>query len=114
MDKSTYYVSVQDGTILPDKGAAAYEYEIEATHEEINKLRELMDEMRDADEAAYWRAHVPVIPYHYDSENDIYDEYLRNIYQKIYELGTEETRRHMEETNLLSLLNGEHPEGKQE
>jgi putative cell wall-binding protein len=114
MDKSKYYVSVQAGTILPDKGAAAYEFEIEASHEEINKLRELMDEQTDADNAAYWRAHVPVIPYHYDSENDIYDEYLRNIYQKIYELGTEETKRQMEESNLLALLNGAQQEGKQE
>ncbi|WP_248928683.1 hypothetical protein [Paenibacillus hamazuiensis] len=101
MEKKTYYVSVQAGTVLDDKQAASFEFEILATPEEVDKLAEMFDDTTNVDNHSFWRAHNPTIPYHDDAENDGYDDGLRQIYETIYELGTPETKRHIEDMHLL-------------
>ncbi|MEB3100593.1 hypothetical protein [Ferviditalea candida] len=102
MEKKKYYISVQSGSILEDQGAAAYELEIEATEAEAAKLQELFDARMTEEDATFVRNHIPAIPYHNDKENDAYDYYLKEIYQMIYNLGTEETRKHIESIGVLS------------
>ncbi|MEI7026926.1 hypothetical protein [Paenibacillus sp. y28] len=100
-DKKTYYVSVQANTVLDDKGAAAFEFEIEATDEDIEKLEELFEYKIDADDGSALRSHLPAIPYHIDEENDAYDASLREIYRQIHHLGTLETKQHIESMDIL-------------
>lgn len=102
MDKTKYYVSVQAGTILENQGDATYEFEIEATPEEILKLEELFEERLDVEDDNYIRAHIPGVPYHHDSPNDQYDRSLNNIYSLIYELGTADTKKHIESMHILT------------
>lgn len=102
MEKRTYYVAVGSGDILEEKGAASFEFEIEATPEEIRELETLFEEREREDLAAFVRAHIPIMLYHKDGPNDDYDEDLREIYRKIYELGTPETKRHMEQLGILN------------
>jgi len=102
MDKDTYYVSVQAGTIMQTQGEAAYELEIRATEEDVRKLRLIFESMNKIDFASHFRAMLPGIPYHFDSENDVYDEELRNVYGLLYELGTEETQKHIAGMGILS------------
>ena len=54
-----YYVSVQAGSILEDPEAAAYELEIWANEEELNRLQELFEELvsEDEAEAAHFTSH---------------------------------------------------------
>jgi len=100
MEKKTYYVSVQAGTVLPNEGDAAFEFEIQATEEEVEQLIELFNSKRETEEDTFIRAPVPAIPYHQDEENDNYDAVLKQIYDKIYELGTEETKAAIAAMNL--------------
>jgi hypothetical protein len=102
MAKTTYYVSVQSGSILRDQGAAAYEFEIEASDEDISELEELFKDRDEAEDGNYVRAQLPAIPYHIDDANDIYDDSLQVIYAKLYECGTDETKRHIERMNILN------------
>lgn len=97
----TYYVSVQSLTIMERQGDGPYEFEINATKEQVDQLNEIFEKMKTADQQAYWSSHVPFIPYHEDKENDTYDLHLRNAYRLIYELGTEETKKHIESMNIL-------------
>ncbi|MCM3271375.1 hypothetical protein [Paenibacillus elgii] len=101
MDKKNYYVSVQSKTIMQHQGDAAYELEIEATPEEVIKLKELFEDVEYAEELTFSRAHFPGIPYHHDKENDAYDSYLKNVYQTLYSLGTDETKKHIQTMNVL-------------
>jgi hypothetical protein len=101
MEKKRYYISVQADTILAGQGEAAYEFEIDATPEQIEKLQELFEDKSDSADGTFLKAHTPAIPYHHDVENDAYDNYLREIYSMIHELGTPETRRHIEEMGVL-------------
>jgi hypothetical protein len=82
------------------QGDAAYELEIDATEEEAAQLADLFGQLEDADEKTSFRNHIPAIPYHHDSENDQYDALFIEIYRTIHELGTDETKRHIDSMNL--------------
>lgn len=101
MDKTKYYVSVQGNSILSDQGAAAYELEILASDREVEQLQELFNSKLKAEDSTFFRAIAPTIPYHIDDENDTYDYYLIDIYRKLYELGTEESKSHIEQMGVL-------------
>ena len=98
--KKTYYVSVQAQTVLEEQGAAAYEFEIEATEDEVTKLVELFEDQMENEHDTHERAMIPAMPYHYDKENDLYDANLKEIYRAIYEMGTPETRKHIENMGM--------------
>lgn len=100
MERTTYYVSVQARTILAEQGAAAYEFEILASDREIDELHLLFNNELDAEDRTFIRGMTPGIPYHIDDENDVYDHDLIEIYKKIYELGTKETRSYIESMNI--------------
>lgn len=103
MDKKRYYISVQAGTILEKQGDAAYELEIEATPEEVDKLSEVFEELDNFDQASFTQAATSVtIAYHLDESNDGYDFYLNEAYSMIYDLGTEETKQHIKSMKILT------------
>lgn len=92
MDKKTYYVSVQAGTVLDNREDAAYEFEIRATDEEVDDLIESFELMSDLDNGTAARS-LQVKDYSVDQAGDNYDIALTQIYRKLYELGTEETKQ---------------------
>jgi hypothetical protein len=100
MDKRRYYVSVQSRCVMYNQGDAAYELEIDATAEEVQKLMELFNQWEEFDEKTYFRMHIPIIPYHHESENDGYDYFMKEIYKAIYQMGTDQTKSHIASMNL--------------
>ncbi|MEK5645711.1 hypothetical protein BK138_32365 [Paenibacillus rhizosphaerae] len=95
MNKKKYYISVQSKSIFQQQGEAPYELEIEATEQQVIKLRNLFDKMEECDIDSMIRTPTPGIPYHHDHPNDSYDYYLKQIYQMIYDLGTIDTQQHV-------------------
>lgn len=103
MEKKPFYVSVQQGRVLADPTATPYEFEIMATEEEAEALQKLFERMPSQDFANFSDAHIPYVPYHQRKTNDVIDDQLSQIYEKIYELGTLETRQFMDEHNYLEI-----------
>ncbi len=101
MDKTKYYVSVQANSILTDQAAAAYELEILASEREVEQIQELFNSKLLAEDGTFIRSMTPAIPYHMDDDNDRYDYYLIEIYKKLYELGTAETKSHIKQMGIL-------------
>lgn len=101
MEKKTFYVSVASANILEDKTDSPYEFEIEANEEEIQQLESLFEGRDKADWGTFLRAHVPIMPYSLDKHNDQYDANLYEIYNMIYELGTQNTKTEMEKLGYL-------------
>jgi hypothetical protein len=99
--KKTYYVSIATGEISQVKTASPWDFQIEATDDEIIQLREYFDQNYSTDWQPFWRTHVPYIQYHYNRENDAYDETLIKIYQLIYKLGNEEAKEHIRSLGIL-------------
>lgn len=99
--KNTYYVSVQAGSIVPNERDSEFEFEIEATPEQVRELQQRFDGREEADNAAFFRAHVPFLEYRHDAPNDEADRHLTDVYRMIHRLGTPETKRHIESMGVL-------------
>jgi hypothetical protein len=102
LEKKKYYLTVgHSGEIMEDPTASTYELEIEATPEEIADLEKMYRQLQRSDTDTFWRAHIPFLQYHYDQDNDEYDQRLTDIYRMIHKLGTPETKQHIESMGLL-------------
>jgi hypothetical protein len=98
--RKTYYVAVGARQILEDQEAAAFEFEINANDDELNKLQELFEESQDADEdEAFSFKGLPTVSDVPD--NETYDALISEIYQMLHKLGTFETKRQIESMNIL-------------
>ncbi len=101
MDKRTYYVSVQAESVMEQQSDSAYEFEILASEEDVASLQGMFEALDDLDRESALRSHIPYVQYHDDAENDRYDDQLKAIYRKIHELGTPETKKHIESMGIL-------------
>ncbi|MBW5447817.1 hypothetical protein GE107_17315 [Cohnella sp. CFH 77786] len=108
-ERKTYYVSVGAGQVLEDKEAAAFEFEIRANEEELNKLQELFEETSSADEAAGLHFMGPITVESAEDRNSDYDAQIQQIYEWIHQLGTERTKRHIESMGILDPQHGRDP-----
>ncbi|WP_442595633.1 hydrolase [Neobacillus sp. D3-1R] len=100
-NKKTYYIEVATGEISQSATSSTWNYKIEATDEEIIKLREYFDQNYSTEWQNFFRAHVPFVQYHYDRENDAYDKTMKEVYGMLYELGDEEAKKHIESIGIL-------------
>jgi hypothetical protein len=104
MEKKTYYISVETGQILEDQGASAYELEINATQEEVSDLENLFDKKDRDNFETFLDPHVPQKWDEVGSDVQEYNSHLYEVYQKLYTLGTPNTKEHIEEAEILSKL----------
>lgn len=100
-ERKTYYVAVGAGQILEDKEAAPFEFAIRANEKELNKLQEKFEELSSIDEASMVHFTNSHIHASLDRANADFESQLRGLYQYLYELGTEETKRHIEAHHIL-------------
>ncbi|MDU0329024.1 MULTISPECIES: hypothetical protein [Paenibacillus] len=104
MEKRTYYVSVQGRSLLEDPGAAAYEWEIQATREEADHLSHMLEHLGEKEENGFMAFTYPWPDTPEDDVNRSYESYLNALYREIYRLGTAETRAHMERSGFAAQL----------
>lgn len=102
MEKKKFYINMGSQEISQIKYGNNEELVIYATEGEARTLRNKMVDMNDADFRAFFRAHVPIMPYHNDQPNDDYDSGITDAFQMIYELGDDETKTHIESMGVLS------------
>lgn len=99
--KKTYYISVGNGEIMTSATDSPWQFQIEATDDEITKLREIFDSSDENSVYDFLRAHLPFVEYHNDATNDQYDQNLLRAYNMIYELGDDEARAHLDQIGIL-------------
>lgn len=99
--KKTYYIDVGHGQISQSATASTWNFKIQANDEEITQLRELFDQNYSTEWQNFFRAHVPYVQYHYDRENDAYDDTINQVYGMIYKLGDQEAKNHIDSMNIL-------------
>jgi len=101
MEKRRYYVSVQAKTVMESQGDSAYEFEIEATPEELRRLYELFAVTTEADLEQYYRVHTGETIVDGRIEEDFVDRHLTEVYRLLEKLGTPETKAHIRSMNVL-------------
>lgn len=102
MDKSSYYVSVQGRSVLQERGASAYEWEIQANPEEADQLRIELDMLQEKEEESFPGYVFKWPDTREQNVNQTFQDTLDRVYRSIYRLGTSETRSQMEQLRLLS------------
>lgn len=100
MELARYYVNVQSKEVSEVQVGNNAAFTIHASQSDLDQLRALFDQMGSVEIDNFFRAHVPIVPYHEDKSNTKYDHLLRDIYQKIYELGDDETRQFIDQEGL--------------
>ncbi|MHA6252301.1 hydrolase [Oceanobacillus sp. CAU 1775] len=100
--KKKYYIGINNGVITQDKTNQNAGYIIYADDQEIQQVRNELENMQDASLKSFVRAHIPIMPYHNDASNDQYDAGLSNLFQLLYELGDTQTKEHIESLNIFS------------
>lgn len=99
-NKQLYYVSLETQTInevpIPD----GYSYEIFATPDEIKQIRLLFKTLENLSKDALKHLAVPFNEYSVDEDRESYSDYLLEIYELLYQLGTEQTKQNIEETGI--------------
>lgn len=101
MEKKTYYVDIGSGEISQTKYQNNDSFIINATNEEVAMLRAKLNNMDGAAYNSFWRAHVPIMPYHNDKPNDSYDASMVDVYQMLYDLGDETAKNHIKSIGIL-------------
>jgi hypothetical protein len=99
--KKTYYIDVGSGQISQSATSSTWSYKIQADDEEITQLRELFNQNYSTEWKNFFRAHVPYVEYHYDRENDAYDNTIQQVYGMLYKLGDEDAKNHIKTMNIL-------------
>ncbi|MDQ0901691.1 MULTISPECIES: hypothetical protein [unclassified Paenibacillus] len=109
MPRTTYWVSVGRQEVVPASEGVIrdhYEFEIHADEAELLPLVEQFREINLVDKQLVKRASTPYEAFpekDQDMKNRAYDERLKDIYFLVYQLGTTETKKHIEAMNLGDL-----------
>ncbi|HET7628542.1 MAG TPA: hydrolase [Bacillales bacterium] len=100
MEQRPYYIKIETGEIHSDPTISEWEFQIEATEDDVEQLRRLMEKIDNDSFHTFWRAHVPY-PYHQDEENHQYEDTLARIYRMIYDHGDEKAKAFIESIGIL-------------
>ncbi|WP_181349497.1 hydrolase [Thalassobacillus sp. CUG 92003] len=104
MEKKKYFVNIGTREISVNHDANNDDFIIYANDEEIVLLREVFDEVYNADMRSFFRSHTPFKPYHQDADNDEFDEGMNTVFQKLYEYGDDMTRENIRSMDVLEDL----------
>jgi hypothetical protein len=109
MAKTIYYVSVATGIIeqkkeLEDSANFTHDFVVEATEAEIDILRDLFEKQAATEETTFIRAPIPYKTADHDPATEEFNADILNIYRYLFEIGSEETKRHIEKMGILSRL----------
>jgi hypothetical protein len=105
MEKKTYYVTMDIGQHAGEirdfleENDGVYDFEIQATPDEIGRLEDLFMQVQDTDFKMFWLAHIPFLD-NERKENLDEDHLIRRIYRMIYELGTDETKERIRRAGI--------------
>ncbi|EGL83334.1 hypothetical protein CathTA2_1118 [Caldalkalibacillus thermarum TA2.A1] len=101
MTKQRYFVHPKTGEILDEQDPATFAFAIEATEEEMVELRNLFMELLEEESDTFFDAFFPFQQEEAMTDNEQYEQVLNHIYQKIYELGTAETKQQLENMYMI-------------
>lgn len=100
---NTLYVSVSNKSL--DREVSMNEQlEVRGTDEELEKLRQILEQLERDDQVTQLRAPIPYKSADHDKATDQFNDDLLKLYQLIYNLGTDKTRAHIHDMKILNKL----------
>ena len=109
MAKKTYYVSIQNALAAEEPLDDTFDFEIEATEDEIEKLQQLFEEPMNYTATVPAELFTSLGPSGEIQERiRNYDHALYKVYQMIYDLGSPKTKQFIEENEILKEMMDSH------
>ncbi|WP_134687157.1 hypothetical protein [Brevibacillus migulae] len=109
MEKKKYYLSIHSSPntweVREGGEDSTFDFEIEATPDEKKQLEDLFTSANDDDFRSYLHGHLLFTDVE-DQDHEAYDHTLNELYHKIYEFGTPETKQKMEQMGIIDALKG--------
>lgn len=99
----TRFVSVSNKS-LGREASMNEQLEVRGTEEEIDMLLHMLEQLKRDDELTQFRAPIPYKSADHDKATDQFNDDLLKLYQLIYHLGTENTKAHIDDMNILNKL----------
>ena len=103
MSEKTLYVSVSSKS-LDTVASMNEQLEVRGTEEELEKLNRMLEHLQRDDEVTQFRAPIPYKSADHDKATDQFNDDLLKLYQVIYNLGTDKTKAHIQDMNILNKL----------
>lgn len=101
-ERKTYFITVDTEDIRETSIPDGIEYEVYASQSEINEIKELFDKKdQDTKNAVKYLA-KPFNEWGADDERQKYDDHLIMIFRRIYDLGTEETKKNISKMGIFN------------
>ncbi|MEC0373380.1 hypothetical protein P9847_02755 [Paenibacillus chibensis] len=101
--KKRYYISVTHN-LIQDVPGDSTEFEMMLTDDQVTDLRDRMNELIKDDEYTFRRAFVPYKSADHDDAMEEFDEKLIGLYAYLHQIGDEDTKRLIDEMNILPKL----------
>lgn len=101
--KKRYYISVTHN-LIQDVPGDSTEFEMMLTDDQATDLRDRMNELIKDDEYTFRRSFVPYKSADNDDATEEFDEKLIGLYAYLHQIGDEDTKRLIDEMNILPKL----------
>ncbi|WP_211747246.1 hypothetical protein [Paenibacillus sp. Marseille-Q4541] len=99
----TYYVSITQ-QLIHQEPTEANDYEVQLNQDELSRMQDLMSSIGNEDEYTFKRTPVPYKSADHDDANEKFTDRIQELYQLIYDNGTEKTRETIREQRVLTKL----------
>jgi DUF438 domain-containing protein len=103
MDKQRYFVSVS-ANMVGAEPSLTDQLTVLASEEEREHLVRLLNKEQKNNDQTYLRAHIPFKSADHDQATKRFNNSMVEVYRYIYEIGTIETKRHIEYMDILQEL----------
>lgn len=99
--KQKYYLDLANGDIVQAHTGQEVPFTFYADEKDLYKLRTILDGMQQKEWESFFRAHIPFTTVDNAPVNISYDEYLKELYATLYELGDDAAKQHIESMGIL-------------
>lgn len=99
----TRFVSVSNKS-LESEVSKNEQLEVRGTEEELEILRQMLEQLQRDDEATQLRAPIPYKSADHDKASHQFNDDLLKLYQLIYNLGTDKTKAYIHDMNIINKL----------
>lgn len=99
----TYYVSITQQLIHQEQTQSG-DYEVRLTQDELAQMQDLMSAISKEDKYTLQRTPVPYKSADHDDANEQFTDRYQELYQLIYDTGTEQTKAMIRQQKVLTKL----------
>ena len=97
MNRHRVYFSLVNRTYYTNPHVGPWNFALNVDRQALDVFEKIFQQMQLLELQNIWRAQLPYIPYHLDTENDEIDLRLKKLYALVHEYGDADTKESVEQ-----------------